>query len=366
MKFWNFSQNKKETEVELRINGELIDDEEAWIYEWFAIPCSSPNAFREEIKEFTGKTIHVWIDSYGGSVFAGMGIYNALMEHRRQGGHVVTIGDSKVMSAATIIFMAGEKRKMTPGCVFMVHNPLTSIQQGYACDFRKAADVLDTIKDTIMNVYETSTGMDRNEISKLMDEETYMSAETAVKYNFATETMEIPLSVTNTAHKNIDFNREKFINFQRSDMKKIQSIIKSDGGETMKEVKTVQDLTAAYGELVNQIQLEAVQMERERMTALDALDDGTAQVHAIIMHAKENGQTSADVQFFVDTAKANTQEKEPESNGNQFMNNLVNDNKQSGVESVKSYEKQGKNNDAEEIKSFVNALNKAMGGKTNG
>lgn len=366
MKFWNFSQNKKETEVELRINCELIDDEEAWIYEWFEIPCSSPNAFREELKEFTGKTIHVWIDSYGGSVFAGMGIYNALMEHRRQGGHVVTIGDSKVMSAATIIFMAGEKRKMTPGCVFMVHNPLTSIQQGYACDFRKAADVLDTIKDTIMNVYETSTGMDRNEISKLMDEETYMSAETAVKYNFATETMEIPLSVTNTAHKSIDFNREKFINFQRSDMKKIQSIIKSDGGETMKEVKTVQDLTAAYGELVNQVQLEAVQMERERMTALDVLDDGTAQVHAIIMHAKENGQTAADVQFFVDTAKANTQEKEPESNGNQFMNNLVNDNKQSGVESVKSYEKQGKNNDAEEMKSFVNALNKAMGGKTNG
>ena len=365
MKFWNFSQNKETSEVDLRIDGELIDDEEAWVYEWFEIPCTGPNAFREELKQFTGKTINVWIDSYGGSVFAGMGIYNALMEHRRQGGHVVTIGDSKVMSAATIIFMAGEKRKMTPGCVFMVHNPLTSIQQGYACDFRKAADVLDTIKDTIMNVYETSTGMDRNEISKLMDEETYMSAETAVKYNFATETMEIPLSVTNTAHKNIDFNREKFINFQRSDMKKIQSIIKSDGGETMKEVKTVQDLTAAYGELVNQVQLEAVQMERERMTALDVLDDGTAQVHAIVMHAKETGQTAADVQFFVDTAKANTQKKEPED-GNQFMNNLVDDNKQSGVENVKSYEKQGKNNDAEEMKSFVNALNKAMGGKTNG
>lgn len=365
MKFWNFSPNKEETEIELRINGELVDDDEAWIYEWFDIPAASPNAFREELKEFKGKTLHVWIDSYGGSVFAGMGIYNALMEHRRQGGHVVTIGDSKVMSAATIIFMAGEKRKMTPGCVFMVHNPLTSVQ-GYAGDFRKAADVLDTIKDIIMNVYEAGTEMDRNEISKLMNEETYMSAETAVKYHFATEIMEIPLSVTNTAHKKIDFNREKFMNFQRSDMKKIQSIIKSDGGETMKEIKTVQDLTAAYGELVNQVQLEAVQTERERMTALDALDDGTAQVHAIIMHAKETGQTAADVQFFVDTAKANTQKKEPESDGNQFMNNLVDDNKQSGVENVKSYEKQGKNNDAEEMKSFVNALNKAMGGKTNG
>lgn len=188
-KFWKFiynaaTENNNES-VELRIDGDFIDSENAWIYEWFGISVASPNAFRKELSQYSGKDIKVWIDSYGGSVFAGIGIYNALMEHKNTGAKITTVADSKVMSAATIPFQAGDERFMSPGAMYMMHNPLTGAQ-GYASDLRKAADVLDEVKESIINIYQSSTGLSREKISTLMDNETYWGAKKAIAEGFAT------------------------------------------------------------------------------------------------------------------------------------------------------------------------------------
>jgi ATP-dependent protease ClpP protease subunit len=187
--FWNFIRNQitgtDEEEIELRIEGDIIDNDYAWLYEWFGISATSPNAFREELNQYKGKNITVWIDSYGGSVFAAAGIYNALMEHKKSGAKIKTKVDGKAMSAATIPMMAGDERLMSPMAMFMMHNPLTSAS-GYASDFRKTADVLDEVKETIVNAYQLSTKRSRSKISSMMDEETYMSARTAIKEGFAT------------------------------------------------------------------------------------------------------------------------------------------------------------------------------------
>jgi len=185
-KFWNFIKNENnDDEIELRIEGDIIDDDYAWLYEWFGIPATSPNAFREELSQYKGKNITVWIDSYGGSVFAAAGIYNALMEHKKTGAKVTAKVDGKAMSAATIPFMAGDERLMSPMSIFMMHNPLTEVY-GYASDLRKAADILDEVKETIINAYQLATGRSRAKISSMMDDETYMSARTAIKEGFAT------------------------------------------------------------------------------------------------------------------------------------------------------------------------------------
>lgn len=185
MRFWNFIKNAAtETEpehAELRIEGDIVDDEDAWIYGWFGIPVASPNAFRNELDKYAGLPITVWIDSYGGSVFAAAGIYNALKAHD---GAVTVKIDGKAMSAATVIAMAGDELLMSPVAIMMIHNPLTAIY-GYASDMRKLADVLDEVKETIINAYQTKTGRARNKISAMMDDETYMSAKTAVKEGFA-------------------------------------------------------------------------------------------------------------------------------------------------------------------------------------
>lgn len=183
--FWRFIVNEateeQEESIELHIKGDIVDDSDVWIYEMFGEDVASPNQFKDELNAFSGKDITVWIDSYGGSVFAGAGIYNALKEHK---GKVVVKIDGKAMSAASVIAMAGDEIQMSPVAVLMIHNPLTHAY-GNMHDLRKTADVLDTIKESIVNAYVNKTGRSRNKISQMMDDETWMSANVAVKEGFA-------------------------------------------------------------------------------------------------------------------------------------------------------------------------------------
>jgi ATP-dependent Clp protease protease subunit len=183
-KFWDFKEIKNQAgqdEIELRIDGEIVDDDWAWIYQWFGITSTSPNAFRKKLEEYKGKNITVWINSPGGDVFAGAGIYIALKEHK--GKKTVKI-DGKAMSAASVIAMAGDEIMMTPVSIMMIHNPWTEAR-GEAKDMRHAADVLDVVKGTIINAYQMKTKRSRDEISKLMDDETWMDSNSAVAEKFA-------------------------------------------------------------------------------------------------------------------------------------------------------------------------------------
>lgn len=179
-RFWRFF-NRSDDEVELRIEGEIVDDDDTWAYEWLGIQHVTPNAFREELAKFKGKDLTVWIDSLGGVVWAAAGIYNALMEHQ---GRVTVKIDGKVLSAATIIAMAGDEVLMSPAAVMMVHNPWVHVA-GDADSLRHMAGVLDEIKEAIINAYEIKTGLTRDELERLMDEETWMSARKAVELGFA-------------------------------------------------------------------------------------------------------------------------------------------------------------------------------------
>nr|WP_285856900.1 head maturation protease, ClpP-related [Mesobacillus subterraneus] len=160
------------------------------------------------MKEFSGQDLTVWIDSYGGSVFAGASIYNALKEHK---GKVIVKVDSKAMSAASVIAMAGDEIHMSPVAVMMIHNPLIGTY-GDMHELRRVADILDTIKDSIINAYVTKTGKTPEEISSMMDDETWMSANVAVKNGFADSVLyqDEPFDVQNM--KGISFNRLEVLN----------------------------------------------------------------------------------------------------------------------------------------------------------
>ncbi|ELK38799.1 peptidase S14, ClpP [Brevibacillus agri BAB-2500] len=142
---------------------------------------ATPNAFKSELSQHKGKDITVWIDSWGGDVFAAAGMYNALKEHD---GKVTVKIDGKAASAGSVIAMAGDEVWISPVGILMIHNPWTGAQ-GEAKDMRHAADVLDEVKETLINAYQAKTGLSRNKISKLMDEETWMSAKKAVSEGFA-------------------------------------------------------------------------------------------------------------------------------------------------------------------------------------
>jgi ATP-dependent Clp protease, protease subunit len=235
-KFWNFIKNEAtETtpeSVELRIEGDIVDDGDVWVYEWFGESATAPNAFKEELGQFKGNDLTVWIDSYGGSVFAGASIYNALKEHD---GKVTVKIDGKAMSAASVIAMAGDEILMSPVAVMMIHNPLVGAY-GNMHDLRKTADILDTVKESIVNAYATKTGRSRNKISQMMDDESWMSANVAVKEGFADGVLyqDEPFDITNM--KEFSFNRLEVVNSANKSIAHAVDLFHTDESEKEKEL----------------------------------------------------------------------------------------------------------------------------------
>lgn len=365
-KFWNFAEN--ECGVDLYIKGVIDDDNNQWMYDWLGQVCTSPTNFRNELSKYAGKTVNVWIDSYGGDVFAGTGLYDALMNHKKTGSKIVTKGE-KVFSAATLPFMAGDVREMSPGGIFMMHNPLTDVQ-GYASDLRKTADVLDVVKESILNVYQTTTGLPRDVISDLMDKETHMSPQDAVKNKMATAVIESP---GNSPLGIFNINKLAIMNAANISKKGIIRAIenfdllpKEGREEDNMDIKNVEDLKKAFPDLVKQIESpqtvdDAVKAERKRITDLDKIDDSANEaLHKIVNHAKENGQTADEIQFYVDAVKNISTPSIDE------MKKIINDSETSHVDEIESNPRKPIN-DKEKSKAFsdlmANAIKNIKGGK---
>lgn len=137
----------------------------------------------KEIGELNGKKLNVRINSYGGEVAEGLAIYNLL---RFYGGEVVTICDGFACSAASVVFMAGKQRIMPKSSLLLIHNAWTRAS-GDANDLRKAADDLEKITQPSVDIYSSVSNLSEEEIKKMMDEETWISADEALSYGFATE-----------------------------------------------------------------------------------------------------------------------------------------------------------------------------------
>lgn len=180
MKFWNVVKNEETGAVEIRIEGPIQMEESLWAW-FFGEEEQTAKGIREEIRKMDGQDITVWINSNGGECIAASVIYTALKEHK---GKVTIKIDGSAISAASVIAMAGDEILMSPTSVMMIHNPLTCAE-GEVKDMEKAIEVLTEVKETIINAYAAKTGKPREEISKLMDDETWMGAKKAVDLGFA-------------------------------------------------------------------------------------------------------------------------------------------------------------------------------------
>ena len=172
-KFWSWVRNEAEEERILVLNGEISD--ETWYGDEVTLEL-----FRKELDVGTGN-ITVWINSPGGDVFAAVQIYNMLMEYR---GDVTVKADALAASAASVIAMAGTTVLMSPVAMMMIHNPMT-IAIGDSKEMQKAGEMLDEVKESIMNAYEIKTGLNRTKISHLMDAESWFNSKKAVELGFA-------------------------------------------------------------------------------------------------------------------------------------------------------------------------------------
>ena len=140
----------------------------------------------KELRDTEAKNLNVHINSYGGAVAEGLAIYNTLKNHS---AHVTTICDGFACSAASVIFMAGDKRIMNEASLLMIHNAWT-YASGNADDLRKEAEDLDKITEASVNAYMSRVSISEEDLKKKMDDETWITAEEAVTDGFATGIME--------------------------------------------------------------------------------------------------------------------------------------------------------------------------------
>jgi len=165
-KFWNFARNDS-GESELFLYSSI--GEETWYGDEV-----TPKMFRNELSKISGD-ITVWINSPGGDVFAASQIYTMLKNHA---GKITVKIDGIAASAASVVAMAGDETLIAPTGMLMLHNPST-VAFGNKADMEQAIVFLDEVKESIINAYETKSGLSRAKIAKMMDEETWLNARKA-------------------------------------------------------------------------------------------------------------------------------------------------------------------------------------------
>lgn len=180
-KFWNWKSrktlnretNEEVTERILELHGTIAEES------WFDDDLT-PQMFKDELNAESGD-ITVWINSPGGDCVAAAQIYNMLANYK---GNVTVKIDGIAASAASVIAMAGNTVLMSPVSMMMIHNPAT-MAFGDHTEMEKAIEMLEGVKDSIINAYALKTGMSRAKLSRLMDAETWMDATKAVELGFA-------------------------------------------------------------------------------------------------------------------------------------------------------------------------------------
>ena len=165
--------------MKINIKGDIVPNDYKWIYDFLGWESCCPNDVHTAIKNAAdGEALDVEINSLGGHIFAGSEIYTALQSYAKGAVNVVISG--LAASAASVIAMAG-KVIMSPTALMMVHNVSGNCQGDYR-DMTKTADTLKTANESIAAAYVNKSGMEMAKALKMMDDETWLTANKAKEY----------------------------------------------------------------------------------------------------------------------------------------------------------------------------------------
>ena len=142
---------------------------------------NTQDKMREQLAEEEGDEIIVAINSPGGDLFTGLALMNMLRRHE---GRVVVEIDGLAASAASVVAMGADEVRMPESSMLMIHNPWGKAIGDFH-DMRETADDFEEIRDSMLATYRAKTGKDDDELKEMLDEETWMSAASAVQHGFA-------------------------------------------------------------------------------------------------------------------------------------------------------------------------------------
>lgn len=386
VKAYNISVLDDDT-AEINMYGEVVSQ---YPVDWWTgekIPGNfiALDEFLSDLKEVESKAnINIHINSIGGDFYAGLAIYNRL---KALPGNITTYNDGLAASAASIIFQAGDTRKMNAGSNLMIHGVSGLLFDYYNIEQLKAVVKQFTAhNNAAIGVYAERSGKTKEECKNLMSGETWLTGQKAVDAGLADEVID-SIPVTMRLSHDRSFLISNGVRFSTAGMNCIpQSIqitksalpvdnIPQDnanknltGGKKSMEIKTIEELKAAFPELTAQIEnaakesgrAEGVSSERSRLQGIEAIENAIADKE-IVKNAKygEKPMNAADLALMA-------MQKEAEIR-NSVLNKIDTDGKATeGVASVPNKGNEGAGADESKVTDTVNvavgAL-KMIGGK---
>lgn len=280
-------------DANLDLYGEVVTDRPT---DWYTgqptedayIVASELLADLDDIKTKDNITIH--INSVGGDLYAGLAIYNRL---KSLPANITTINDGLAASAASLIFQAGDVRKVHPGSNLMVHQAMGFLWGYYQLnDLNQVSKQLKAANQSAINVYSEASGRDKDEIKRMVDNETWLTGEAAVEAGLADEVIsesdDISMSLTadgkHLVVNGVQLSTKGMHNIPAGLPIAPANVLRSnaensavdknfiEGGKSM-EIKNIDELRNAYPELTEQVRAEAfdagkvegVAAERQRL-----------------------------------------------------------------------------------------------------
>jgi ATP-dependent Clp protease protease subunit len=180
--FWRFKNAADDdpSEPEMELYGYISE------YSWFDDDIT-PKLFKDDLYKFgNGGPITIRMNSYGGDVIAASVMRSIIQDYP---GKVTVRIDGIAASAATVVATAGDLVMMQDTAYYMIHDPMVFLFMAALNidDLGGLLDEMKSVKKGIVAAYQDRTRLSLERISKLMTNETWMSAQEAVDMGFADE-----------------------------------------------------------------------------------------------------------------------------------------------------------------------------------
>ena len=186
-KYWNIAVKEDNSDVADLYLYNIIDD---FAYEGYT---DSAESILKDINDLGNiKTLNVFINSPGGSVFEGISIKNMLERQKLRGCFINVVIDGLAASIASIIAMAGDKITMPENALMMIHRASCGCM-GNADDFAKQIEVLNKIDLVLTNTYVTRSNglLTEEDVTDMFNSgDTWLTAQEAKDFGLCDEITE--------------------------------------------------------------------------------------------------------------------------------------------------------------------------------